>query len=78
MFSGKRGVAFGIVILLHILVGYGFYTGLAQHFIAKVIPPVEVTEIEKPKVDDKPPPPPLRLRPRRRRSRLRGPAPSRT
>ena len=61
MFSGKRGVAFGIVILLHILVGYGFYTGLAQHFIAKVIPPVEVTEIEKPKVDDKPPPPPPKI-----------------
>lgn len=61
MFSGKRGVAFGIVILLHIVVGYGFYTGLAQHFIAKVIPPVEVTEIEKPKVDDKPPPPPPKI-----------------
>jgi protein TonB len=61
MFSGKRGVAFGIVILLHIIVGYGFYTGLAQHFIQKVIPPVEVTEIDKPKVEDKPPPPPPKI-----------------
>jgi len=61
LFSGKRGVAFIIVILLHVVVGWGFYTGLAQKFITKVIPPVEVAEIDKPKQEDKPPPPPPKL-----------------
>jgi protein TonB len=61
MFSGKRGVALAIVVLIHIIVGYGFYTGLAQHIIAKVIPPVEIAEIDKPKVEDKPPPPPPKI-----------------
>jgi protein TonB len=61
MFSGKRGVALAIVVLLHIILGYAFYTGLAQHFITKIIPPVEIAEIEKPKVEDKPPPPPPKI-----------------
>ncbi len=61
MFSGKRGVALAIVVLIHIIVGYGFYTGLAQHIINKVIPPVEIAEIDKPKVEDKPPPPPPKI-----------------
>jgi protein TonB len=61
LFSGKRGLAFIIVILLHVVVGWGFYTGLAQKFITKVIPPVEVAEIDKPKQEDKPPPPPPKL-----------------
>ena len=61
LFSGKRGLAFIIVILLHVVVGWVFYTGLAQKFITKVIPPVEVAEIDKPKQEDKPPPPPPKL-----------------
>jgi protein TonB len=61
MFSGKRGVALAVVVLIHVIVGYGFYTGLAQHIINKVIPPVEIAEIEKPKVEDKPPPPPPKI-----------------
>ena len=61
MFSGKRGLALLIVVLLHIVIGYGFYTGLAQHVISIVIPPVEIAEIDKPKQDDKPPPPPPKL-----------------
>jgi protein TonB len=61
MFSGKRGLALLFVILLHIVIGYGFYTGLAQHIIAHVIPPVEIAEIDKPKQEDKPPPPPPKM-----------------
>jgi protein TonB len=61
MFSGKRGIILAAVLLLHVIVGYGFYTGLAQHIIAKVIPPVEIAEIDKPKQEDKPPPPPPKI-----------------
>ena len=61
MFSGKRGLAFLVVILLHIVVGYGFYTGLAKRLVQTIIPPVEITQIDKPKDVDKPPPPPPKL-----------------
>jgi protein TonB len=61
MFSGKRGLALLFVVLLHIVIGYGFYTGLAQKFITHVIPPVEIAEIDKPKQEDKPPPPPPKM-----------------
>ena len=61
MFAGKRGLALLLVILLHIVVGWGFYTGLAQHYIKVIIPPVEIAQIDKPKQDDKPPPPPPKM-----------------
>jgi periplasmic protein TonB len=61
LFSGKRGAALIAVILLHILIVYGFYTGLAGQLVQKIIPPVEIAQIEKPKDVDKPPPPPPKL-----------------
>lgn len=61
LFSGKRGLAFLGVILLHVVVGYGFYSGLARHIIQTIIPPVEIAQIDKPKDLDKPPPPPPKL-----------------
>jgi periplasmic protein TonB len=61
LFSGRRGAAFLVVIILHILVGYGFYTGLASKFIQKIAQPVEIAQIDKPKDIDKPPPPPPKL-----------------
>jgi protein TonB len=61
MFSGKRGLALLVVILLHIVVGWAFYTGLAQRLTQNIIPPVEIAQIEKPKDVDKPPPPPPKL-----------------
>jgi periplasmic protein TonB len=61
IFSGPRGAALIAVILLHILIVWGFYTGLAGKLIQKVIPPVEIAQIEKPKEVDKPPPPPPKL-----------------
>ena len=54
-------MAFIAVILLHILVGYGFYTGLASKFIQNIAQPVEIAQIDKPKDVDKPPPPPPKL-----------------
>jgi periplasmic protein TonB len=61
LFSGKRGVAFIVVILIHVIVAYGFYSGLAQRIKSTIIPPVEVSQIDKPKDVDKPPPPPPKL-----------------
>ncbi len=61
LFTGKRGLALLVTILLHIIVGYGFYSGLARRIVQTVIPPVEIAQIDKPKPDDKPPPPPPKL-----------------
>src|SRR5277367_4656400 len=61
LFSGKRGAALIAVILLHIVIVYGFYTGLAGKLVQKIIPPVEIAQIDKPKDVDKPPPPPPKL-----------------
>jgi protein TonB len=61
LFSGRRGAALVAVILLHIVIVWGFYTGLAGQLVQKIIPPVEIAQIEKPKDVDKPPPPPPKL-----------------
>jgi protein TonB len=61
LFSGKRGVALIVVIILHIIVGWAFYTGLANRLVATIIPPVEIAQIDKPKDIDKPPPPPPKI-----------------
>ena len=61
LFSGKRGLAFLAVILLHVLIGYGFYNGLASRIVHTFIPPVQIAQIDQPKKDDKPPPPPPKL-----------------
>src|SRR3981189_568557 len=61
LFSGRRGAALIAVILLHVVIVWGFYTGLAGQRVQKIIPPVEIAQIEKPKDVDKPPPPPPKL-----------------
>jgi hypothetical protein len=40
---------------------WAFYTGLAGKLVQKIIPPVEIAQIDKPKDVDKPPPPPPKL-----------------
>jgi protein TonB len=61
LFSGTRGAALIAVIILHVGIVWAFYTGLAGKLIQKVIPPVEIAQIDKPKDIDKPPPPPPKL-----------------
>ncbi len=61
MFSGRRGAALIAVIILHIFLAWALYSGLAGNLIQKIIPPVEVSQIDKPKEVDKPPPPPPKL-----------------
>ena len=61
LFSGTRGAALIAVILLHVVIVWAFYTGLAGKLVQKIIPPVEIAQIDKPKDVDKPPPPPPKL-----------------
>jgi protein TonB len=61
LFSGRRGAALLAVLVLHVIIGWGFYTGLAGKLVQKIIPPVEIAQIDKPKQVDKPPPPPPKL-----------------
>jgi protein TonB len=61
LFSGKRGAALIAVIILHIGIVWAFYAGLAGKLVQKIIPPVEIAQIDKPKDIDKPPPPPPKL-----------------
>jgi periplasmic protein TonB len=61
LFSGTRGAALIAVIVLHVVIVWAFYTGLAGKLIQTVIPPVEIAQIDKPKDVDKPPPPPPKL-----------------
>lgn len=61
LFSGRRGAALLAVIVLHVFIGWGFYSGLANSLVQHIYQPVEVAQIEKPKEVDKPPPPPPKL-----------------
>ncbi len=61
IFSGRRGAALIAVIALHVVFVWAFYTGLAGKLVQKIIPPVEIAQIDKPKDVDKPPPPPPKL-----------------
>jgi protein TonB len=56
--AGKRGAALGIVILLHVVVGFGFYTGLTGQILKTLNPsPFAVTQVDPPKEAAKLPPP---------------------
>jgi periplasmic protein TonB len=61
LFSGRRGAAFIAVIALHVLIAWAFMSGLAGKLVQKIVPPVEIAQIDKPKDVDKPPPPPPKL-----------------
>lgn len=61
IFSGRKGLILLVVLAMHVVVGYGFYSGLARRIVQTIIPPVEIAQIDKPKADDKPPPPPPKL-----------------
>lgn len=51
---GKHLIALGIVVLLHVLLGWAFVSGLAQRVVEVVKGPIETKIIE----EQKPPPPP--------------------
>jgi type IV secretory pathway VirB10-like protein len=63
--SGNKIVAFVVVALLHLILGYALVTGLAYEGmkqIAKKLTTVEIKKDEK-KEEKKPPPPPKKIAP---------------
>ena len=49
---------FGLIVGLHILLGYGLVSGLARKVVEVIAPPLVTDIIEEIKPEDKPPPPP--------------------
>jgi len=50
MYSGKQGAVFGAVVLLHLLMAYVLYAGLAQKIVRALAPaPLNVQEIVQPR-----------------------------
>jgi protein TonB len=58
---GKHLVGFGVVLVLHLLVGWALLTGLAQRMVEVIKAPIETKIIEE--VKPPPPPPPENLPP---------------
>jgi protein TonB len=58
--GGRRFVGFGVVVLLHLLLGYALLSGLARQVVDVVKGPIEVKVIEE---IVKPPPPPPEVLP---------------
>lgn len=58
---GKHSIGFGIVIVLHVLLGYALVSGLARRVVEVAMKPVETKIIEE--VKPPPPPPPENLPP---------------
>jgi protein TonB len=58
--SPRKAVAIGLVVLLHLLIGYAFITGLAFSVIKKAAQDLKVVDIkdQPPPPEQKPPPPP--------------------
>jgi periplasmic protein TonB len=64
MFSGRKGSVLGAVVLLHLLLGYGMYTGLSQRLVRAWVPaPLSVAAIVKPEATKIVPPAPEWVRP---------------
>jgi len=56
LFSGKRGAIFAFVVLLHVALGYALVNS-ARRIVQSMISPVIITEIDKPKAQEKLSPP---------------------
>ncbi len=56
----RKAVAIGLVVLLHVALGYAFITGLAYQVIKKAVTDLKVVDIkdQPPPPEQKPPPPP--------------------
>jgi len=56
----RKAVSIGLVVLLHVVLGYAFVTGLAFNVVKKVAQDLKVVDIkdQPPPPEQKPPPPP--------------------
>jgi periplasmic protein TonB len=57
-FLTRRGLVLAAIIALHVLVIWGFASGLATRAIQALAPPIQADIVEEIKKDDEPPPPP--------------------
>lgn len=48
----------GVVVILHVFLGYALISGLALKAVKVVVGPLETFEVEEPKIEEEPPPPP--------------------
>ncbi|MBM4232047.1 MAG: hypothetical protein FJ184_15190, partial [Gammaproteobacteria bacterium] len=56
--QSRRMAIFGLIVGLHIVLGYALVSGLARKVVEVVAPPLITDLIEEIKPEDKPPPPP--------------------
>ncbi|MFC3713450.1 energy transducer TonB [Sphingoaurantiacus capsulatus] len=56
--SGARMTSLGVVVILHVFLGYALISGLALKAVKVVTGPLETFEVEEPKIEEEPPPPP--------------------
>ena len=56
--ASRRGIAFGAIVVFHILLIYGLKSGFAAKVMDSIAPPIETEIIKEDKKDDTPPPPP--------------------
>lgn len=56
----RKAVSIGLVVLLHVVIGYAFVTGLAFNVVKKVAEDLKVVDVkdQPPPPEQKPPPPP--------------------
>jgi len=57
-YVSRRAIAFVAIVCLHVLLIYGFATGLAQRAIAVVSAPIQTDIVQEVQKRDEPPPPP--------------------
>ena len=57
-FFSRRAIVLIVIVLIHVVLGWAFATGLARKSIEMVAPPIQTDIIEEVKAEDTPPPPP--------------------
>jgi protein TonB len=57
-FFSRRAIVLLVIVLIHVVLGWAFASGLARKAIQMVAPPIQTDIIEEVKQDDTPPPPP--------------------
>lgn len=53
-FSGRRGVIFAVVVLLHVVFAYALLHGLQAKYLHAIVPPVIIQQIDQPRAREKP------------------------
>ncbi|HXA93532.1 MAG TPA: energy transducer TonB [Steroidobacteraceae bacterium] len=57
-YFSRRAIAFVTIVCLHIVLIYGFATGLAHRMVVAIAPPIQTDIVQEVQKRDEPPPPP--------------------